>query len=183
MGRRLALTHEQARFELYLTHRSALIDYATPILGERARAEDVVQEAFLRFVPRTTTNDAANENGGGPVEQPVSYLYRIVRNLAFDVVRRRRSEAKHVGEPEWWMLPAEIRTPEEDMIHQQSVARVEAVLANMPAQARLAVEMSRFGGYTLQEIAYHLGVSAPTVHRMVRDGLLKLAMAMNASGG
>ncbi|MDE1145816.1 MAG: sigma-70 family RNA polymerase sigma factor [Azospirillaceae bacterium] len=172
----MALTGDQGRLDLYLAHRAALIDYATPILGERSRAEDVVQEAFLRFVPRGA---AANENGGGKgVAQPLSYLYRIVRNLAFDVVRRRRNEARLNEEAEWWMLPAEARPPERELIHQQNLERVEAVLAALPMQARLAVEMNRFGGYTLHEISARIGVSPPTVHRMVRDGLLKIAMAM-----
>ncbi len=167
------MTHETKRLELYLTHRAALIDYAMPILGERSRAEDVVQEAFLRFVPRA----------GADIRQPVSYLYRIVRNLAFDAARRRRTEL-HTSEPaEWWMLPAQVRTPEEELIHRQAIERVEAVLAGLSTQARLAIEMNRFGGYTLQEIAARLGISVATAHRLVRGGLLRIAAAMEDGEG
>lgn len=167
------MTQDAGRLQLYLTHRAALIDYATPILGERARAEDVVQEAFLRFVP-----PADGAAAMARIEQPASYLYRIVRNLAFDIVRRRRTEDRVDGSSEWWMLPPAVRTPEQEMIHRQNVERVEAVLANLPARDRLAVEMKRFGGYTLQEIADRLGISVPTAHRAVRDGLLRIASAM-----
>ena len=167
--------NEQGRLDLYLAHRAALIDYATPILGERSRAEDVVQEAFLRFVPRIASgkDDAA-------VTRPLSYLYRIVRNLAFDIVRRRRNEAGIGVDAEWWMLPAEARMPEQELIHRRTMERVEAALAALPMQTRLAIEMNRFGGYTLQEIGERIGVSVPTAHRLVRDGLLKVATAMTA---
>ncbi|MCD6074877.1 MAG: hypothetical protein K0Q70_1760, partial [Rhodospirillales bacterium] len=40
---------DTAKLTLFLTHRTALIDYAAPIVGDRSRAEDVVQEAFIRF--------------------------------------------------------------------------------------------------------------------------------------
>jgi DNA-directed RNA polymerase specialized sigma24 family protein len=39
---------------LFLAHRSALVGYATPILKCRARAEDVVQEAYIREFPGPT---------------------------------------------------------------------------------------------------------------------------------
>jgi RNA polymerase sigma-70 factor (ECF subfamily) len=77
---RTALQHDDARLKLYLTHRAALIDYATPIVGCRARAEDVVQEAYIRFVPARVAD--------ARIEQPVAYLYRIVRNVALDWTRR-----------------------------------------------------------------------------------------------
>jgi DNA-directed RNA polymerase specialized sigma24 family protein len=64
---------------LYSAHRNALTSYASGIVGDHSRAEDVVQEAWLRFVAAM---------GKGPLEEPVGYLYRIVRNLAVDYRRR-----------------------------------------------------------------------------------------------
>ena len=37
------------RLDTFLAHRGALVSYATRIVGERADAEDVVQDAYLRF--------------------------------------------------------------------------------------------------------------------------------------
>ena len=64
---------------VYLAHRSSLIDYATPIVG-RTRAEDIVQDAFIQF---SKAYKSAGKNGS-EIEQPVGYLYRIVRNLCID---------------------------------------------------------------------------------------------------
>ena len=155
---------------LYAAHHGALVRYAAGILGDSGRAEDVVQEAYIRFW------SAAKDQ---LVEQPLAYLYRIVRNQAFDVVRRHRTERRADHAVEWWLLPEPARTPEEDMMHQQVLERVEATLAGMPMRERLAVEMKRFGGYTLQEIADRLDVSVATAHRLVRGGLLKVADAMD----
>jgi len=38
-----------ATLTLYMEHRAELLNYASGIIGDRARAEDVVQEAYLRF--------------------------------------------------------------------------------------------------------------------------------------
>lgn len=161
------------KVQLYLTHRAALVEYALPIVGDRMRAEDVVQEAFLRFVPPVPSSPDS------VVSQPLSYLYRIVRNLAYDLTRRRAAEQRYSKEaPSWWMVPATPRTPEQELSHRQDLEQIEAVLAALPPQMRQAVEMHRLGGFTLQQIADALGVSLNTAHRWVREGVVKVAIRL-----
>jgi RNA polymerase sigma-70 factor (ECF subfamily) len=162
------------KLELYLAHRPALIDYATPIVGDRMRAEDVVQEAYLRF----SASDVVRV-----VERPVPYLYRIVRNLALDLLQRRTGESRYQQRPDpaYWMVPAEPRTPEEVLMHRQQVERVSDALSALDDEARIAVEMHRFGGYTLREIAERLEISVPTAHRLVRDALIRIAGQIEAT--
>jgi RNA polymerase sigma-70 factor (ECF subfamily) len=169
------LEHDAEKLDLFLTYRSALVDYVTPMVGDKARAEDVVQEAFIRFVP-------AGGGAGPTVEQPVAYLYRVVRNLALDWVRRRALERRQEeAEPLWWMVPATPRTPEQELAHREALARTMAALEDLPHAARVAFEMHRFGGHTLQEIARRLGVSVPTAHRLVRDALVRIAGGIEAA--
>jgi RNA polymerase sigma-70 factor (ECF subfamily) len=40
--------------------------------------------------------------------------------------------------------------------------------------------MHRFGGFTLVEIADELGVSIATVHRLVRDALVRIAARLTS---
>ena len=155
-----------------MAHRGALVDYANGIVRDRARAEDVVQEAFLRFV-------SAGDKSASPVERPPAYLYRIVRNLAIDKTRQRALEQRRQSEePAWWMLPDVPRTPEQETLHREDLARIAAALTALSPEARLAVEMHRFGGYPLGEIAERLNTSVPTAHRLVRDGLVKIALRL-----
>ncbi len=161
------------KVQLYLAHRAALVEYALPIVGDRMRAEDVVQEAFIRFAP-----DGASATDA-TVNQPLNYLYRIVRNLAYDFTRRRAAEHRHRDEVRsWWLVPATPRTPEQELGHRQDVEQVEAVLADLRPPVRRAVEMHRLGGHTLQEIADELGVSVNTAHRWVREAVVKLAVRL-----
>jgi len=69
-----SVKHDKGKLEVYLSHRSALVDYATPILGCRARAEDVVQESYVRF--------AGQDDNATALRQPVaSDLRHIVAAL------------------------------------------------------------------------------------------------------
>ncbi len=156
------------RHGIYLTHRAALVDYATPILGSREAAEDIVQDAFIRFVPEKLRAVSG--------EQALGYLYRIVRNLAFDVLKHRKVEAREEkGDLPYWVAPRAEQTPEQHALFCDAIRHVSKVLAEMPIEARIAVEMHRFGGYTLDEVADHLGISTATAHRYVRQAMLRIA--------
>lgn len=160
-----------SRYGVYLAYRPALIDYATPILGSRESAEDVVQEAFIKFVPASSH--------AGNAGQPVAYLYRMVRNLALDLLRRRKLESRqHAHDTPYWAMPRAEATPEQSALFCDEVRRISAILTAMPAQTRIAVEMHRFGGYKLEEVAAHLGVSVATAHRMIHAALVEIAQQL-----
>ncbi|MBC8129004.1 MAG: RNA polymerase sigma factor [Rhizobiaceae bacterium] len=153
---------------LCLAKRPALVAYATPLLGSREAAEDIVQDAFLKFIPAMARPGAA--------QQPLAYLYRIVRNLAFDTLKRRRIEAREAAaEPPHWAFPQDMPTPEQGLLFCDEIRRVREVLDGLPPDVRTAVEMHRFGGHTLEEIAERLGISVATAHRHVRSALVKIA--------
>lgn len=165
------MSDDASNLNVYVAHRAALVDYAAPIVGCRARAEDVVQEAYFRFVRQAP--DAAV--GARMVDQPVGYLYRIVRNLAFDWLRslgadQRRHEAHHVLVGDGIAVPS----PEDLALEQDALRQVEGALATMPDRMRQAFELHRIGGKTLQQIADTLGVSVATAHRLVRDASVSI---------
>jgi RNA polymerase sigma-70 factor (ECF subfamily) len=146
-----------------------LIDYATPIVGCRMQAEDVVQEAFIRFAPERTR--------GVQIDQPVNYLYRVVRNLALDWRRRLSAEsrrndaqrlARHANENR------DAATPEAVALYRDELRRVEDALAELPPKVRQAFEMHRLGGHTLQQIAERLDVSTATAGRWTQDALFHI---------
>ncbi|UAL10171.1 RNA polymerase sigma factor [Caulobacter segnis] len=157
------------KLDLFLENQARLVSFAAPIVGDRGRAEDVVQEAFIRLERDET----------GEPERPLAYLFRIVRNLALDVARRRVREQEGETDPEWWMLPAAVRTPEEELLQDERLALLQRVLRGLDPAMRQAVEMNRFNGATLAEIAERLGVSVPTAHRLVRAGLARIAQALD----
>lgn len=148
---------------IYLTHRTELVDLAAAILGDRTRAEDVVQEAFLRW----NGVDVSRR-----LEEPVGYLKRIVRNLALDALRRyifegRLFDASALTEEISEATPS----PEQMVIDRCELAAVMKALDALPPRTRLAVELYRLHGYKLKDIAARLDISVTLAHSLVVDGL------------
>jgi RNA polymerase sigma factor (sigma-70 family) len=162
------------RHGLFIAHRSALVDYAAHILGSRDAAEDIVQDAYLRFNP--------DRVGSLSTRQHLAYLYRTVRNLAYDVIKRRRLEQREAADDlPFWTLPQPTQTPEQVLLLTDEVQTVERVMQSLPQDMRTALELYRFGGAKLEEVATHLDVSVATAHRLVRGAMMRIAAALERS--
>ncbi len=147
----------------YIAHRVELVDYATAIVGDRSQGEDVVQEAFLRM------KSAA---AGRPLEEPAGYLRRVIRNLAIDWLRRTATESRRRDDAADFEAVAEDRPTQEDVVsHRDDLRVVMAAMAELPERTRIALEMHRFEGCKLKEIAAHLGISIALAHSLVYEGL------------
>jgi RNA polymerase sigma factor (sigma-70 family) len=151
---------------LFVQHRGALVEYATGIVGSRAQAEDLVQEAWLRF------DEAAKKRF---VSEPLAYLYRIVRNLALDNRRRLVRERRvFTGDDPESAAAASIdrpSTPEAIALHRDQLDALLAALAELPERHRIAFEMHRLAGCTLREIAATLAVSVSQAQVLVIEGI------------
>ncbi|WP_313613119.1 RNA polymerase sigma factor [Agrobacterium sp.] len=165
----MGIREDDKRYAVYAAHRLDLIKYATPILGSREEAEDVVQEAFIKFVPQQAEAPSALK----------AYLFRVVRNLALDVRKRRRYDLRErPDDTPFWGLPQDHGSPEDHALFCDQVRQVSEILNDMPTDTRVALEMHRFGGYRMEDIAAHLGVSVATAHRLVKTGLAEFVRKM-----
>jgi RNA polymerase sigma-70 factor (ECF subfamily) len=157
------LGRDDKTLSLFMTHQAELVAYAVTIVGCRARAEDVVQEAYLRFEDATGNRELA---------QPVGYLYRIVRNLAVDGSRRLALESRHIdGDAAVAEAPANQPSPEDAAVHRDELKIVAAALAELPARTRRALEMHRLEGLKLKDIAERLGISITLAHGLIHEAL------------
>lgn len=150
---------------LYRTYQKELVSYAGSIVGDSDRAEDIIQDAYLRF--STAMADEWRDN-------PVGYLYRIVRNLALDYCRRRQFERtlfSHNVDDLADVLPEEGPTPEQQAIARSELEQLQTAMDELPERTRLAVEMHRLGGYKLREIAEHLNISTSLAQHLVKEGI------------
>lgn len=157
---------DKAVLNLFVAHRGALVDYAAGIVGDRAQAEDLVQEAWLRL------DQAASRSR---LDQPLGYLYRIVRNLALDLYRRTRRERQVVSGGSLDTLndvsPDECPSPEKAVLYKDQLELLRLAMDELPERTRIAMEMHRFGGCKLKEIAAFLGISLPMAHVLVSEGV------------
>ena len=152
------------KLDIYLKHRNALIDYAAPIVGDRDRAEDVVQEAWLRI-------SGANPKDGNIIT-PVAYFYRVVRNLAIDVSRRLAPEIRGESAENIFEHTAEKSAdPEKITISKNELQIVMDAIDELPERTRAAFELHRFENKTYTEIGKILGISQARAHNLVADAI------------
>jgi RNA polymerase sigma factor (sigma-70 family) len=147
----------------FIAHRSKLRDAAARILGCRQRAEDVVQDAYIKVIEISSSFEA---------RQPLAYVYRIVRNLAID--RHRRASLESVVfacEEEGLNVASGADTPEAILCGRQCLNLVSCALAELPARTRHVFELYRLGEHTQREIAVQLDISTTLVNFMIRDAM------------
>ncbi len=147
---------------LLVEHRQALLRTARVLVGCQHRAEDVVQDVFVKLYSADQTT---------VIQQPVSYLHRMVRNQAIDYLRRvqleqRHATQQHTHEPdEWWAD----HNPESTLAQQQILTQVQQCLQHLPQRTQQTFMLHRVLGYSQKEIAAQLGVSPTLVNFMIKD--------------
>lgn len=165
----MASTHTP--LAVYLAHRDELLNYAHHLLRDRASAEDLVQEAWLRFSSRG--------DDPGTLAQPTKYLFTIVRNLALDWLRRRSlHHPQPITAETIETIASDAPSPERVLYYREELRALERILAGLPERTQVAFIMYRVERKTLQEIAAHLGISVPRVHKMIKDALLHCTVNM-----
>jgi RNA polymerase sigma-70 factor, ECF subfamily len=141
-------------------HGAALVLFARQWVVSRPDAEDVVQEAFVRFWRSRQR-----------VADPTAYLYTCVRRCALDWQRgrRRRSRREEANaRPEAETLFA---GPLEE---QERRTAIEAALHTLPESQREVLVMRIWGGLTFPQIAAALETSTETVSSRYRYALARL---------
>jgi RNA polymerase sigma-70 factor (sigma-E family) len=136
--------------DLFREQYESMVRVAFLLVGSRAEAEDVVQDAFARIELRWARLD----NPGG-------YLRRCVVNRSNDILRRRRLEERF------------------RVLHRQETSELQAdelgdALATLPPKRRAAVVLRYYEGLRESEIAEALGVRPGTVKSMLHRALAQL---------
>ncbi len=147
----------------YRQNRSELIAHANRIIKDKAKAEEVTQEALVKFMlaaPELSSNDHA-----------LSYLHRTIENLCIDLFRAENRRPNLVAlddasaevESAWQVSgdhSLEISAAEDAAIIRQALSLLS------PAE-RTALVMWEIEGRSTTEIAKELGIKESAVRHTV----------------
>ena len=154
---------------LYDRHGGVAYSLAYRIVGEKAAAEDVTQEAFISI----WRSGARFDRTRGSVR---SWMLGIVRNRAIDALRSRAGKAPKLTLDDDAILeqrPAEELTEEEAM-RRETAGELRGVLCRLPGEQSRVIELAYFDGFSQSEISRLLGVPLGTVKGRMRLGLEKI---------
>ena len=148
--------------QLYRNHAKNLRNNLYYRYGDLAKAEDVVQESFLKLW------DKCEEI---IFEKAANFLYKISNNLFIDSLRSKKVALK------FEKTTSSIQDNEDPYFHlrtEEFRLQVEKAISNLPEKQREAFLMNRIDKLTYKEIAVKLGVSQTAIEKRIAKALLKL---------
>jgi RNA polymerase sigma factor (sigma-70 family) len=147
--------------ELAVAHSARLALYARQWLDAEA-ARDVVQEALAALLSQRKCP-----------EDPVAWMYKVVRNAAIDATRsrwRRRRREEHVARQEWFDPPAESVL---------DARTAQQALEKLPCELREIVVLKIWGELSFPRIAEVAHVSVGTAHQRFMEAMKQLREQLN----
>ncbi|MBS1110580.1 MAG: polymerase, sigma-24 subunit, subfamily [Anaeromyxobacteraceae bacterium] len=166
-----------AAFEALLDrHRPGVFRFLARFVGNEARAEDLTQDCWMRFI------DAAprwNPDGRFKV-----WLYAVARNLATDESRRAAHRAHASldapvrGRPVSEMVATGAPAPEDAARDAEIRPRLLQAIRALPEEQREVFLLREYEGVSFAEIALVTGSPIPTVKSRMRYALEALRRAL-----
>ena len=173
--RRIAARDQSALRLLYDRYGGRLLAVAQRILGDRSRAEDVLQEAFVSV----WNSSASHDDRDGSV---FAWLYSIVRFKAIDLIRReQRQHALVDAESRDAGLETVAPAVQETAIDERRrAARLDECLGRLGDGTRALIARAFQHGYSHAEIAEIEGLPLGTIKSRIRRALIGLRLCMEA---
>jgi RNA polymerase sigma factor (sigma-70 family) len=165
---------EEAFAELYDRHAPGLLAFAAQYVGDRAAAEDVVQQTFMAAYRVVS--------GGTELEHPRAWLYRVTRNNALTAIRDRGplsvdAELAADLHDRAAAVPAQVE-------QREALEAVVRDIVALPADQRAALTLYELGDLSQAEIAGALDCEPARVKALVfqaRAALVTQREARDAS--
>ena len=152
--------------EAYRRHAGAVFALASRMLWERATAEELVQEIFLRLWEQPERYERTR--GSLRTFLLMDAHARCVDRIRSDSHRRNRDE--RVGRAEM----AEAYDVDLEAWDLTLAEQVREALDTLQDGERAAIELAYFGGHTYREVAHILDLPEGTVKSRIRTGLTRL---------
>ena len=146
-------------------HRNSVINFLYRMVQNRAIAEELAQEVFLRVYRSRESYE--------PTAKFTTWLFRITTHLALNHVRDRRHDKLHdsidhqVEDSAPRQLPDRGPNVEDRMLKDARLAEIRAAIDLLPEKQRSAVLMHKYQEMEYSQIAEVLGCSESAVKSLL----------------
>ncbi len=161
----IALSDRKAFDRLYESVSSKLFAVTMRILKDRERAEDALQEVFVKIWQKAASYRAGQQ-------APMAWLVTIARNHSIDVIRANKRV--HDDIEDHYDLKSSDPTPEQVSINKGERGRIENCLEELEPQKAEAVVSAYVEGYSYQELADRYSIPLNTMRTWLRRSLMSL---------
>src|SRR5262245_54022230 len=160
---------DRAAFEeIFRLYQKPLANYLYRLTGNRTRAEDLLQDAFLRLWKAAPSYE--------PSAKVSTYIFRIAHNLFLNEAARRREKALE-------SMEAETRSdPASDLNRREIRSAVQKAIEALPEGEREVLLLSEYNGFKYTEISEILGIPVGTVKSRMFSAVQKLKESLKGLG-
>ncbi len=155
---------------LYEQYANDVLRVSYFYLGDRQKAEDVMQEVFLRLYTRQPELEEGKEK---------AWLLKVALNLCRDIWRTGWVKRVVLGSKVLEMIPSEADAIEDRL---EKEALLQAV-HSLPAAEREVFILFYYQGYGIEEISSMLNIPAGTISSRLSRGRVKLKNLLERSDG
>jgi RNA polymerase sigma-70 factor (ECF subfamily) len=162
-------------------HRGPVFNFILRYTGNRARAEDLLQETWLKVV--------RNAKDYEPKAKFTTWLYTIARNLCVDSARKeshRQADSLEASADDGRglseRLASEGAAPDREAYNVRLRPLLQKALESLPTEQREVFLLREYSGIAFKEIAGITGVPEPTVKSRMRYALEGLRRALAELG-
>ena len=156
---------------LFDAEETPLLRYAFSLIGRRAVAEEIVQEAFLQL-------HAHWDN----VDSPRAWLYRTVRNRAYNYLRDNRREVLDSDDRKSQSPNAVDDSPEVMILRMEVTGRLRQLVEELNETDRKLVKLKYFENLKYREISAQTGLTISNVGYRLHHILKELAGKLRPLG-
>jgi len=170
---------EAAYRELVTRYATPAVNFIFRFVRDRALAEDLAQEGFLRVYQRLNTFD--------PSRRFSSWFFQVLRNITIDYLRVNRLPTSSLDElaeegNQGAAVDRESASPEQIAGQRELAAAMSAALARIRPEYREVVVLRYQEGLTQPEIAEILGLPSGTVKTYLHRARKELAGILAEQG-
>jgi RNA polymerase sigma factor (sigma-70 family) len=154
---------------IFEAEESTLLRLAFSLVGRRAVAEEIVQDAFLQLHVHWDSVDA-----------PRAWLVRSIRNRALNHLRKTKREFWFSDGESPTLADGDCDTPNVLLEKLETVAELRRLVQELPADDRRLIELRYFDGLKYREISTSVGLTVSNVGFRLHRVLQQLASRLQS---
>lgn len=145
-------------------HQQALVAYSVKFLGDVSRAQDIVQEAFIRLCREPREKIVPRER---------QWLFTVCRNLAMDILRKEKKMTQ-LDQDMIEKHPSPEPSPADGAENREEGQNLLSLLERLPANQREAIRLKFLHDMSYKEISDVTGLSVGNVGFLIHTGLKQM---------